>query len=187
MTKASPSRRAAALAALALPLLLAGCADGDERASPAPETTTTTAVEPAPPQPSPEPAPPDEPAPTTTGSDPYPMPSPTTTTEPRVETSPPAAPRTAPATEDGDLRFDRIVVLREDGRFAGRANVRNDGAEFLNDVRLRWRIVDATGAVLDAGAVTWPSLAPGETATVHFAGTRAYRESWRRVELERVG
>lgn len=100
-----------------------------------------------------------------------------------MTTTPPTS-RTAPSARAGDLRFDRIVVLDEAGRFAGRANVRNDGTEYLNGVRLRWRVVDSRGARLDGGVLTWPSLAPGETATLHFEGRRVYRKTWRRVVFE---
>ena len=189
MTKASPSRRAAALVTLVLPFLLVACVDGEQRRAPPADTTTTPTAEPPPPPTTSETtitATLEEPAPTPPPTTPE-EPSPTTTSEePRVVTTPPPSPRIAPPTRAGDLLFERIVVLDEGGRFAGRANVRNDGAEYLNGVRLRWRVVDSDGATLDAGVVRWPSLAPGETATLHFEGDRVYREIWRRVVFELI-
>lgn len=184
MTKGSPSRRAAALVALALPLLPVACVDGEQRTAPPADTSTTVPAEPAP-APTPTTTAIDEPtttpSPTTSPSEPSPT---TTSQEPRVVTTTPRTPRIAPPARAGDLRFERIVVLDEGGRFTGRANVRNDGAEYLNDVRLRWRVVDSRGATLDRGVLTWPSLAPGETATLHFEGGRAYRKTWRRVVFD---
>jgi hypothetical protein len=175
---------------LALPALLAACADDEPRTSAPPTTTTTTTTA----REDPAPARDDEPVTTTTTPDAPPTtvpetpapdtPGPVTVPqEPRVGSTP-TQPRTAPAFRAGILRFDRIVVLREDGRFAGRANVTNQGGEYLNGVRLRWRVLGPMGATLDQGLVTWPSLAPGETATVHFAGSRPYRKDWRRVVFE---
>ncbi len=189
MTKGSPSRRAAALVVLALPLLLVACVDGEERTAPPADTTTTKPAEPAPAPTTSETTttttidelPTTTPPPTTSPADPIPT---TSSPEPRVATTTPPAPRVAPPAQAGDLRFERIVVLDEKSRFAGRANVRNDGPEYLNKVRLRWRVVDSRGATLDGGVLTWPSLAPGETATLHFEGRRDYRQTWRRVVFE---
>jgi len=186
MTTGSPSRRAAALVALVLPLLLVACADGEQRTAPPADTTTTAPAEPTP-APTPTPTttaidkPTTTPPPTTSPGEPSPT---TTSPEPRVVTTTPLTSRAAPPARAGDLRFERIVVLDEAGRFAGRANVRNGGAEYLNGVRLRWRVVDSRGATLDGGVLTWPSLAPGETATLHFEGERVYRKTWRRVVFE---
>ena len=185
MTKGSASRRAAALVALVLPLLLVACAEGEPRTAPPAETTTTTPAEPAP-APTTSETTTDElpttmPPPTTSPDEPSPSTAPP---EPRVVTTTPPAPRVAPPARAGDLRFEQIVVLDEAGRFAGRANVRNDGAQYQNGVRLRWRVVDSRGATLDDGVLTWPSLAPGETATLHFEGDRVYRQTWRRVVFE---
>jgi hypothetical protein len=191
MRNGSLSRRAAAIVALALPLLLVACGGGGaERAAPPADTGTTPTAAPAPPPTTTETtitATLDEPAPTPAPTTPV-QPSPTTTQpEPRVATTTPPTSRTAPPARAGDLRFERIVVLAEAGRFAGRANVRNEGVHYLNGLRLRWRVVDAGGTTLDGGVLGWPSLAPGETATVHFEGRRVYMRSWRRVVFELVG
>jgi hypothetical protein len=189
MTRSQAPRTAALLAVLAVPLLLGACADDGERTSapppsetatqtttaesePVPLNTTTTDVDVTAPSSTEE-----------TNDEPPPV---STPTEPTVATTEDLE-RRAPPVRDGPLRFARIVVVAESGRFAGRANVRNAGSEFLNDVRLRWRIVDADGNVLDSGVTTWPTLAPAEVATVHFAGSKPYRSAWRRVLFERVG
>lgn len=111
-----------------------------------------------------------------------PAPTPTTRTEPRVSTGTGPARRESPPTRAGTLVFDRIVVAPgEDGAFLGRANVRNAGADYVNDVAVRWRILGRGGDELDRGVARWPSLAPGETRTIELDGSRRYSDDWTRV------
>jgi hypothetical protein len=63
------------------------------------------------------------------------------------------------------------------------ANVTNTGEQFLNGLAFTWRVVDGSGAELDGGVVTWPTLAPGETATTPLTGSAQYVDTWIRVEF----
>ena len=171
-------RRVLALAAAVA--LVAGCSSGDDDlntvAGPLTTGTTTTTTAPPPTQTRQT---------TRTSTTPTQTEPPITTkTEPGVAPSPPA-PRTAPPSRAGALRFDRIVVLEgSDGRFAGHANVTNHGAPYLTGLRIGWRTLGPTGAELDGGASGWPNLAPGETATIVLDGSRAYSDAWVRVRFE---
>ncbi len=171
-------RRVLALAAAVA--LVAGCSSGDDEpntvAGPLTRGTTTTTTAPPPTQMQPTTR--TSTTPTQTG------PRVTTQTEPGVAPSQPA-PRTAPPSRTGALRFDRIVVLEgTDGTFAGRANVTNEGAAYLNGLRIAWRILGPNGVELDRGVSRWPNLAPGETATIELDGSRAYSDAWVRVRFE---
>ncbi len=82
------------------------------------------------------------------------------------------------------LVFDRIVVgPGVDGAFFGRANVRNAGADYLNGVTVRWRVLGPAGIELDRGVAIRSSLAPGETATIELDGSRRYSDDWVRVSF----
>jgi hypothetical protein len=105
-----------------------------------------------------------------------PAPTPTTRTEPRVSTGTGPARREAAPTRAG---------TGEDGAFLGRANVRNAGADYVNDVAVRWRILGRGGEELDRGVARWPSLAPGETRTIELDGSRRYSDDWTRVTFAR--
>jgi len=173
-------RRVLALAAAVA--LVAGCSSGDDGsktvAGPQTTGTTTTTTTTAPP--------PTQTRQTTrTSTTPTQTEPPITTkTEPGIAPSPPA-PRTAPPSRAGALRFDRIVVLEgSDGRFAGHANMTNQGAAYLNGLRIAWRILGPNGVELDRGVSRWPNLAPGETATIELDGSRAYSDAWVRVRFE---
>jgi len=171
-------RRAFALAAA---VALAGCSSGDGDQNPRTGSAstdmetgvaTTTSV-----------LPPRQP---TTTTETLTGPRVTTTTEPGIAPSLPA-PRVAPPVRAGMLRFDRIVVFEgPDGRFAGRANVTNVGAAYINGLRLTWRIVSDDSRELDRGTAEWPNLAPGETATVELRGRARYSNSWTRVVFARA-
>ena len=178
MIEATLRRRVLALAAAVA--LVAGCSSGDDDpdtvAGPPTTGMTTTTTAPPPTQTRQT----TRTSTTSTQSEPLV----TTETEPGVAPSPPA-PRTAPPSRAGALRFDRIVVLEgSDGSFAGRANVTNEGAAYLNDLRIAWRILGPNGVELDRGASRWPNLAPGETATIELDGSRAYSDAWVRVRFE---
>ena len=176
MSEATVRRRALALAAA---VALAGCSSGDDRGTAdgpltGPTTTAHTTTAALPPR-----------QPTSTAEIPT-EPQVTTTTEPGVAPEEPA-PRTAPPVRAGTLSFDRIVVFAgSGGRFAGRANVRNDGKEYVNGLTLTWRILAADSRELDRGTTTWPNLAPGETATVQLRGRAPYSKSWARVVFARA-
>ncbi len=175
MNEATVRRRVLALAAA---VALAGCSseDGADTAS-TPATTTGSSIT----------------APTTTSALPPRQPTATTETrtEPRVTTTTEPglapslpAPRAAPPVRAGTLRFDRIVVFEgPEGRFAGRANVRNAGRDYLNGLRVAWRILGANGIEFDRGVSRWPNLAPGETATIELDGSRDYSDAWVRVRF----
>ena len=177
MTDATVRRRALALAAA---VALAGCSsgEGDQADGPAttdPGTTAPTTTSALPPR-----------EPTSTSVTPTEPPRVTTTTEPGVAPSLPA-PRTAPPVRVGTLSVDRIFVFEgADGRFDGRANVRNDGEDYLNGLVLTWRILAAGRRELDRGTARWPNLAPGETATVELRGRAPYSNSWARVVFARA-
>jgi hypothetical protein len=175
--EATMRRRVLALAAAVA--LVAGCSSGDEDPDmvAGPLTTgTTTATAPTP-----------TPTRQTTRTSTTPTqsePPITTKTEPGVAPSSPA-PRTAPASRAGALRFDRVVVLEgSDGRFAGHANMTNEGRAYLNGLRIAWRILGPNGVELDRGVSRWPNLAPGETATIELDGSRVYSDAWVRVRFE---
>ena len=108
---------------------------------------------------------------------------------PRAGGPPPPPGRAAPASRAGPLRFTRVRVFRDaaTGRTAVRANTTNRGKRYLNSLRIRWRLVSAGGAVLDSGATSWPTLAPGETAAVPFRGSRKLSSGWSRVVFRLAG
>jgi hypothetical protein len=96
---------------------------------------------------------------------------------------PPGA-RSAPSSGSGPLRFTRVQVRPgPGGRFAGQANVTNTGATYLNDRRVRWRILGRRGVGLDRAVADLPSLAPGATTTISLTGSRRFRGSWRAVRF----
>ena len=172
-------RRVLALAAAVA--LAAGCSSSDDDRNtvagpPTTGTTTTTTTAPSPTQ-----------TRQTTRTSTTPTqtePRVTTETEPGVASSLPA-PRAAPPSRAGTLRFDRVVVFEgSDTAFAGRANMTNRGAAYLNGLRITWRILGPNGVELDRGVSLWPNLAPGETATIELDGSRAYSDAWVRVRFE---
>lgn len=176
MIEATLRRRVLTLAAAVA--LVAGCSSGDDDSSAeGPLTTGVSTTTTAPP-----PTQTQQTTRTSTTSTPT-EPRVTTETEPQVAPSPPAT-RTAPPARADVLRFDRIVVLEgSDGDFAGRANVTNAGAAYLNGLRIAWRILGQNGVELDRGVSRWPNLAPGETATIELDGSRAYSDAWVRVRF----
>jgi hypothetical protein len=96
---------------------------------------------------------------------------------------PPGA-RSAPSSSSGPVRFTRVQVRPgPHGRFAGQANVTNAGTAYLNNRRVRWRIVDGHGATLDSAVTNLPSLAPGATTTISLTGSHRFRSSWRAVRF----
>jgi hypothetical protein len=100
---------------------------------------------------------------------------------------PPTPPgRLAPEVLADPLLIREIRVFKDPGTglFSGRANVTNAGKTFLNRLAISWRIVDATGQVLDRGQIEWPNLAPGETATLPLNGSAAFADAWARVEFD---
>lgn len=110
-------------------------------------------------------------------------------TEPqRGKVAPKEPGRAAPPTASGPLRFNKIRVFRDGatGRNAGRANITNRRKTYLNRVRFRWRLVSAKGRTLDRGTASWPTLAPGETATVSFKGRHRHTGGWKRVRFTYV-
>ena len=83
------------------------------------------------------------------------------------------------------LKFTQIRIFMNDaGVFSGLANVSNTGETFLNALVIKWRIMDKSGNILDQGQLSWPNLAPGETATVSFVGTNPYNDLWEKVTFE---
>ena len=148
-------RRVLALAAAVA--LVAGCSSGDDdsKTIAGPQTTerATTAT-----------APPSTQTRQTTGTATTPTqtnPRVTTQTEPRVAPTLPA-PRTAPPSRAGALRFDRVVVLEgSDGKFAGHANMTNEGAAYLNGLRIAWRILGRNGVEQQTGGRTRTNKKPG--------------------------
>jgi hypothetical protein len=93
--------------------------------------------------------------------------------------------RLAPDVLTDALQFSNIRIYenKDSGVFSGQANVKNLGTTFLNQLVLSWKILDSTGQVLDQGQVTWPNLAPNETATITFVGKAVFLERWNRIEF----
>jgi len=91
----------------------------------------------------------------------------------------------APNASAEPLSFQQVWVFNnpETGAFSGKANTTNTGPTFLNNLVISWRIMDNAGQVLDKGKMTWPNLAPNETATIPFNGTKPYVDNWERVEF----
>lgn len=85
----------------------------------------------------------------------------------------------------GPLLFQQVWVFEnpETSAFSGRANMTNSGQTFLNNPVVSWKIMDEAGQVLDQGEMTWPNLAPNETATIPFDGSKPYVNNWERVEF----
>ena len=106
-----------------------------------------------------------------------------------VGPSPTEAGRLAPDTSAGPLQFGQIRIFADatTGKFAGRANVTNTGQTFLNGIVLSWRILDSAGQLIDQGQSSWPSLAPGETATLPLNGSAPFVDTWARVEFAYQG
>ena len=106
-------------------------------------------------------------------------------TEGVVGPLPPPPGREAPDTMAGPLQFQRIRIFKdpETNAFAGRANMKNTGAAFLNGLLISWQILGEADQVFDEGELTWPNLAPGETATISFTGTETFVDGWVRVEF----
>jgi len=69
------------------------------------------------------------------------------------------------------------------GRFAGHENITNRTARYLNRVVIAWRVLDPRGRRLARGQTRWPSLAPRETATIHFRASAPYSRAWSRVQF----
>lgn len=94
--------------------------------------------------------------------------------------------RQAPDVSTETLLFQQVWVINnpETGSFSGRVNTSNIGEAYLNNLVISWKILDGAGGVLDQGEMTWPNLAPNETATIPFAGTENYADNWDRVEFE---
>lgn len=130
---------------------------------------TPTAMEPgAPPPPTPPPAPAPPTATSTTAAAPSASPS-----------------RTAPLQDVREMRFDEVrVFAAANGDFAGRASMTNVGRDTLTAIVVYWNVRTAAGKVLDRGQLQWPSLAPGETATIQLTGAEPYRGDWRRVKFD---
>jgi hypothetical protein len=175
--EATMRRRVLALAAAVA--LVAGCSSGDDDPSTVAGSlttgTTTTTTAPSPTQ--------TRQTTHTSTTSTQTEPRVTTETEPGVAPSPPA-PRTAPPSRAGVLRFDRVVVLEgSDGKFAGHANMTNEGAAYLNGLQIAWRILGPNGVELDRSVSRWPNLAPGETATIELDGSRVYSDAWVRVRF----
>lgn len=93
--------------------------------------------------------------------------------------------RFAPDVLADPLQFSNIRIYKnnEIGVFSGQANVKNLGTTFLNNLVLSWKILDSAGQVLDQGQVTWPNLAPAETATIQFVGQAVFVDTWQRVQF----
>ena len=106
-----------------------------------------------------------------------------------VGPSPTEAGRLAPDTSAGPLRFGQIRIFADatTGKFAGRANITNTGQTFLNGIVVSWRILDSAGQLIDQGQSSWPSLAPGETATIPLNGSAPFVDTWARVEFAYQG
>lgn len=83
------------------------------------------------------------------------------------------------------LQFSNIRIFAnpESGNFAGSANVKNMGNTFLNKLVISWEILNSVDQVLDQGQITWPNLAPTETATVVFNGTIVFTDTWTKIEF----
>jgi|GEM_PF-5134972 hypothetical protein len=93
--------------------------------------------------------------------------------------------RPAPDARSGPLRFTQVWVQGQNGMFSVRANITNESSRYLNRVEFDWRIVHKnTGSELDRGHASAPMLAPGETATTSFRGSRDYIDAPVRVEFE---
>jgi hypothetical protein len=107
-------------------------------------------------------------------------------TEGLVGTLPAPPGREAPETITGPLQFQRIRIFSEPetSTFAGRANMKNMGNTFLNGLVISWTILGEADQVFAEGELTWPNLAPGETATIQFKGTEAFVDSWVRIEFD---
>jgi len=98
------------------------------------------------------------------------------------EPAPPG--RRAPQAESGPLRFTRVWVYGQNRIFSVRTNVTNESSRYLNSVEFDWRIVhNNTGAQLDAGHASAPMLAPQETISISFRGSRRYDDVPVRVEF----
>jgi hypothetical protein len=96
--------------------------------------------------------------------------------------------RLAPDVLVDPLQFSNIRIYKnnDSGVFSVQANVKNLGTTFLNQLVLSWKIVDSAGQRLDQGQVTWPNLAPNETATITFVGKAVFLETWNRIEFTYV-
>src|SRR6266540_1928005 len=97
--------------------------------------------------------------------------------------------RLAPDSSSGPLRFQQIRIFGDaaTGNFSGRTNVTNTSQAFLNGIVISWRILDSAGQPIDQGQISWPNLAPGETATVPLNGSMPYLDTWARVEFAYKG
>ena len=90
--------------------------------------------------------------------------------------------RLAPDFIAAPLRFDKIRIFMNDSSlYSGIANITNTGETFLNSFVIKWQIIDKSGSIFDQGQLSWPNLAPGETATVSFAGTNPYSDLWEKI------
>jgi hypothetical protein len=107
-------------------------------------------------------------------------------TEVFVARTPTPAGRQASDVTVDMLKFTQVWVYPavETERFAGRANVTNTGNTFLNGLTIEWKILGDGGSLLEQGQVTWPNLAPGETATISFTGVMAYADTWTSVAFK---
>jgi hypothetical protein len=106
-------------------------------------------------------------------------------TEGFIGKSPTPPGRLAPDYIAAPLKFEKIrIFMNDSGQYSGIANVSNTGETFLNSLVIKWQLMDKSGSVFDQGQFSWPNLAPGETATVSFAGTNPYNDLWEKVVFE---
>ncbi|MGH2709810.1 MAG: hypothetical protein ACRDH9_01205 [Actinomycetota bacterium] len=163
---------------LAFSLILSACAASSESAdSGAPEQTDIQGPETAEPGDLPV-EPPGSPSVPPPGAEEESVPSLVDESPPFIATPTPAPGRSAPDASAGSLDFSGIRVFPVGGGLAGSANMTNTGDQFLNALTIGWEVLVKAGGgrSLASGTVEWPSLGPGETATIRFEGDARYED-----------